>query len=470
MATLGPNRFAVRKGIDLPGLFAFLALVLIGWFTLFAASYDGGSFSESISLDKEIGGQTLWLGIGLISFILCFSIDWKFWSGFSYIVYATSLFLLLLVLIIGSEIKGAKSWFIFMGFSFQPSEFAKLGTCLALASYLGSTQINASNVRHFIYGVVLIFCPILLVLLQPDAGSAMVFSSLLIVLYIAGASRLYYLVVITLMTIIITSLIFGSKDVIIWTFIGAIGLLIFNFKLQQKWVLAYILLILATFVFNQFDYKNEILIFVILIYVAIGTWAFLQKKWKVLVLSGIVAFFSIITSFGINWVFSNILKPHQQDRINVWLRPDLCDPRGSLYNIIQSKIAIGSGGITGTGFLQGAMTKLDFVPEQNTDFIFCTIGEEQGFLGVFGVIFLFGILMIRLVIMAERARINFIKYYIYGVLSIFLFHVFVNIGMTLGLMPVVGIPLPLMSKGGSSLLVFFLLFGIVFKMDLARHR
>ena len=179
---------------------------------------------------------------------------------------------------------------------------------------------------------------------------------------------------------------------------------------------------------------------------------------------------AIILSFASSYTFNNILQPHQQDRINVWLRPTKCDPYGSLYNIIQSKVAIGSGGIQGKGFLKGEMTKLNYVPEQSTDFIFSTVGEEQGFLGSFMVIFLFTVLLIRITMIAERGKNKFIQYYAYSVASIIFVHFFINIGMAMGLMPVIGIPLPFLSKGGSSLLGFSIMIGVLLKMDQARLR
>jgi len=227
---------------------------------------------------------------------------------------------------------------------------------------------------------------------------------------------------------------------------------------------------LAVFVFNRFGFGNYVIAFLTLVLFGLGIYLIRENKAKILMFTAVSGLISILLCFGTDWAFNNILKPHQQDRINVWLRPHLCDPRGSLYNIIQSKTAIGSGGLAGSGFLNGAMTKLQFVPEQTTDFIFCTIGEEQGFLGVLGVIALFTLLLSRLILMAERTRLDFIRYYIYGVAGLLFVHVFINIGMTIGLMPVIGIPLPLMSKGGTSLLVFFILFGILFKMDLLRKR
>ncbi|CAG0899187.1 unnamed protein product, partial [Cyprideis torosa] len=287
-----------------------------------------------------IGKQTLWLGIAIGTFVIVYVVEWEFWNSFAFPIYAVTIVLLILVLLVGTEIKGAKSWFSLFGMSFQPSEIAKFTTALAVSSFLSSYKTDIKNRNTLLIALGLIGLPMVLILLQPDAGAA----------------------------------------------------------------------------------------------------------------------------------FENLLEPHQQDRINVWLRPEKSDPRGSRYNIIQSKRAIGSGGLKGKGFLQGDMTKLNYVPEQTTDFIFSTVGEEQGFIGSVGVIFLFTLLLSRIVIIAERAKNAFIQNYAYAVAGILFLHFFVNIGMALGLMPVIGIPLPFLSKGGSALLGFTIMISVLLRMDMARFR
>lgn len=458
------------RGIDIPAIGSFIALVCIGWISLFSATYQGAGMADVFSLNTEIGRQTMWLGISIISFLAVLTFDWKFWSTFAYVFYGFGIFLLLAVLVFGSEIKGSTSWFNIAGFSFQPSEFAKLGTCLALASLLGSNQISLKNNKHFLLTLGILFIPAFLILLQPDAGSALVFSSFLILLYRAGANPFYYILGIAIVTNIIITLIFGVAPALTITMLVAIGTLMLSINSNIRFMANFFLLVLASFSFYRFGYGIHVMIGLVLIMIAFSVYMVRENKIRSLALTLGSTFLSGFITLITSWSFSNILKPHQQDRINVWLRPHLCDPRESLYNIIQSKTAIGSGGFFGSGFLNGAMTKLDFVPEQNTDFIFCTIGEEQGFLGVFGVIMLFFVLMYRILMMAERTRLDFIRYYMYGVVGIIFFHVFINIGMTMGMMPVVGIPLPLMSKGGTSILIFFLMIGILFKMDLIRNR
>ena len=458
------------RGIDIPAIGSFIALVCIGWISLFSATYQGAGLSDVFSLSTEIGRQTMWLGISVIAFLAVLTFDWKFWSTFAYVFYGVGIFLLLAVLIFGSEIKGSTSWFIIGSFSFQPSEFAKLGTCLAMASLLGSNNISLKNNKHFLITLAVMLIPAALIMLQPDAGSALVFSSFVILLYRAGANPFYYILGIAIVSNIILTLILGIGPALIITLLVAIGTLMISINSNIRFLANFFLLVLASFAFYRFGYKIPVLIFLLLSLIGVGVYMVRENKLRTLSLTIGSTLFSVFITLVTLWSFTNILKPHQQDRINVWLRPHLCDPRESLYNIIQSKTAIGSGGLFGSGFLKGAMTKLDFVPEQNTDFIFCTIGEEQGFLGVMGVILLFFVLMYRILLMAERSRLDFIKYYMYGVVGIIFFHVFINIGMTMGIMPVVGIPLPLMSKGGTSVLIFFLMIGILFKMDLIRNR
>ncbi len=468
--SIGKRTSQLSRGIDIPAYLSFFALVIIGWLSLFAASYNGTGIQEVFSLSTEIGRQTVWLGLSIVSFIAILTIDWKFWSTFAYVIYGLGIFLLLAVLIFGVEIKGSTSWFNIAGFSFQPSEFSKLATCLAIASLLGSTQINIKNNRHFSIALAMVGVPAFLIMLQPDAGSALVFSSFLILFYRAGANSLFYILGLAFITNVILGLVFGVSPTLIFSMLVTIGVIMFIINSDIRFLANFFLIALASFVFYRFGYKIPTFIVLGLILVGFSIYMIRENKIQQLILTVVFLAISVFITMITNWSFNNVLKPHQQDRINVWLRPDLCEPRGSLYNIIQSKTAIGSGGFWGTGFLKGAMTKLDFVPEQNTDFIFCTIGEEHGFLGVFGVIVLFMILLYRIVLMAENTRLDFIRYYMYGVAGIIFFHVFINIGMTMGIMPVVGIPLPLMSKGGTSILVFFLMIAILFKMDLKRVR
>ena len=461
--------YSVRnKGIDWVSFTVYLCLIVIGWLMLYAVSYDPQSEASLLSFNTEIGKQSVWILLSLICFGLTFLLDWKFWSTFSFLFYALGIGLLLLVLLFGNEIKGSKSWFIIFGFSFQPSEFAKLATALAISSYLSLSNVTIKNRKQLAVAGGMFLLPSFLILLQPDAGSALVFFSFLLLFFMVGANQLYYIIGIGFITLIILSLIYEPL------YVGAAATVLSIISLSyfrpfNKWLqISSLILIPLGFILFRYGVFNYFLWGLLLYLIGIIIYNINLSRYTRSYLTGLVLTITIIFSYSSNWAFNNILKPHQQDRINVWLRPDKCDPRGSLYNIIQSKTAIGSGGFAGKGFLQGSMTQLNYVPEQKTDFIFAAIGEEQGFVGSFGVIVLFGVLLMRLVVISGRAKNNFIKYYGYSVVGIIFIHFFVNIGMTMGVMPVIGIPLPFISKGGSSLLVFSIMLGILLKMDMDR--
>ena len=461
---------STRTSIDWLSASIYLSLLIIGWLMLYATSYNETASNSIFDLSTMMGKQSLWLLLSLFVFICSLFIDWKFWFTFAYPVYFISILLLILVLFVGIEIKGARSWFSISGFSFQPSEFAKFGCCLALAAVLSyhKSDLSRWNTRLTVAGLIVV--PAVLILIQPDAGSAVVFSSFLILLYREGLSPLFYLTLGLFVSVFLCSLIFNSHIVLIGLVL--LGLLILSQNLPKKLygIVGAAGLALASFYIYSMGHVMPLLIVLGCLFLIVSTYLWIKKKSQLgFVLLPVIIFLSGI-SFGTNYAFQNFLEPHQQDRINVWLKPQECDPRGSLYNIIQSKLAIGSGGIAGKGFLNGDLTKLNYVPEQTTDFIFSTVGEEQGFVGAFAVIILFLILIFRITQMAERANSKFIRHYAYGLAGLIFIHFFINIGMTMGLMPVIGIPLPFISKGGSALLVFSLMLGVMIKMDLSRHR
>ncbi len=431
------------------------------------------SFSDEQSFDifnALTSRESLWYGISIICFGACFLIDWKFWNSFSFIIYSFSLFLLFSVLIFGREVNGAKSWFVFSGFSFQPSEFAKFATTLALASYLSLSNTNILKSKNALVIAGLILGPVFFILLQPDAGSALVFGSFIIVAYRAGVNGFYYLVGLFFLLSVILSLMFGVKYVILANLLLGITL----FSLYQKerlfFLLFSILISLFSLVFLINGYYTYTLIGVIIVFLGLFVYSGIRVNWNNAVLIGSICMLGIFFSFASNWAYDNVLKPHHQDRINVWLKPEKCDPRGSLYNVNQSKTAIGSGGLYGKGFLNGEMTKLNYVPEQSTDFIVSTLGEEQGFVGILGVLILFSILLIRIIVMAERSNNKFTLYFGYGLFSILFIQSFINVGMAMGVMPVIGIPLPFISKGGSALIIMSIMMGVLLKMDMDRRR
>ncbi|MDX1586438.1 MAG: rod shape-determining protein RodA, partial [Balneolaceae bacterium] len=383
---------------------------------------------------------------------------------------ALSLALLVAVLLVGVEIKGATSWFSFAGFSFQPSELAKFGTCLAMASYLSSYRTDLKKVSSQLIAFSLMAAPMVLILLQPDAGSAIVFTSFLIVLYREGLPGSYYAIGFFLAFSLLFGLLF-PPELVIFAFIAiCLVALALQFKARLYWLFGALVVVFAALASLRYGYLLEAVIASFGIFLL--TSIYLQWRGKgsinTLLYTGLVV--GSIVVYGSNYAFHNLLKPHQQDRLNVWLHPEQADPRGSLYNVLQSKMAIGSGGLQGKGFLKGTMTNLNYVPEQSTDFIFCTIGEEQGFIGSFAVIVLFLLLLLRITVIAERQRLTFARIFAYSVGGILFLHFFINIGMTIGITPIIGIPLPFISKGGSAMIGFTLMLAVLLRLDGDRYR
>jgi rod shape determining protein RodA len=459
-----------NKSFDWVTLTVYFSLVAIGWAMLYSTTYNPDQPFAFMSISTIIGSQTAWLIISMLAFISVLTLDWKFWNTLSFPLYGISVMLLILVLIFGKEINGSKSWFSFGVLSFQPSECAKLGTALALSGYLSFLKTNIADRRTLITSFGIMIAPALLILLQPDPGSALVFLSFFILLYRKGLSPLVFILGFSFGGAFIFSLIFSPVIVTSIILCTVASVFLFYYFDSTRGLFGTVLLI-ATEVFLYLQGEvSALIICPLAVALVFGVLHFLKKNFRLIVLSLPIAAIFIAFSFGSSYVFEKALKPHQQDRINVWLRPEKCDPRGSLYNIIQSKLAIGSGGLAGKGYLKGEMTKLNYVPEQTTDFIFTSVGEEQGFIGSVGVILLYTILLLRCITIAERAKLEFIRNYAYCVLGIILVHFTINIGMTLGIMPVIGIPLPFLSKGGSSLLAFSVMIGILVKMDMARFR
>ncbi|MBK8548759.1 MAG: rod shape-determining protein RodA [Saprospiraceae bacterium] len=454
-----------KSSLDWILISSYLSLVTIGWFMIYSTVYDPEVPLQFLDVRTPIGSQTLWIAISLIIFIVVLTLDWKFWNTFAVPIYVISLLFLVLVLIFGTVINGAKAWFDFGFFSFQPSEWAKLGTALALASYLSFNKKNYldSNTLWTAIGVFMI--PALLILLQPDAGSAMVFFSFFILMFRKGMSYWFYLTAIGLVTIFITSLVFSPLLVTLVAFMLGISVLMYD-QLPVGKASGYILALLAVSVFLYVNNEHKLALIPFgggfIVYSIFLTY---NRNFKIPFIMSSLLVVAIGLAFFSEFVIDNVLKPHQQERINVWLRPERCDPRGSLYNIIQSKLAIGSGGFAGKGYLKGEMTKLNYVPEQSTDSIFTCIAEEQGFVGSIGIVILFTIIILRCFAIAEKTRLEFIKGFCYSVGGIIFFHFIINLGMAMGLLPVVGIPLPFLSKGGSSLVMFTVLIGIVIKMN-----
>ncbi|MFN4233243.1 MAG: rod shape-determining protein RodA [Bacteroidia bacterium] len=405
--------------IDWWMLSLYIILVLMGWLNIYAAVYNE-DHTSIFDVSQNYGKQLIWILTAGVLATAILLLDEKFFTFFAYPIYGIMILILLSVLVFGVEINGSRSWFAIGEFRIQPAEFAKFATAMALAKYLSNSNIKMENLETKIIAGIIIAIPPLIILMQNETGSALVFGAFIFVLYREGLSGNVLLFGLLTAVLFILSLLFDKTYIII-------GLGIISFI------------------------------------------AFLLSRKKIKNILTILAFF-ILTSgicLSVDYVYDTKLQPHQRKRIDVLLGKET-DLKGAGYNVNQSKIAIGSGGFWGKGFLEGTQTKFDFVPEQSTDFIFCTIGEEWGFVGSFVVITLMLLLMMRIVYVAERQRSQFSRIYGYGVASILFFHFMVNIGMTIGLAPVIGIPLPFFSYGGSSLWSFTILLFIFIKLDANR--
>ncbi len=413
------ERQGILQNIDWVTVLLFLLLAMIGWINIYAAVYND-EHASIFDFSQRYGKQLMWIFAALFIGLVIIIIDASFFITFSYVIYGISILSLLAVLVVGTEIAGSKSWFQFGGIALQPAEFAKFATCLALAKYLSTFNVSLKRLKTKIVASAIILLPAALVLLQNDTGSALVYFIFILVLFREGLT--------------------GN--------ILLIGLMV-------------------AFLFVITLLMDKLYVMAILISMALVMFYFMRRnKRNIMILVGLLLI-STAFVYSVDYAFENILEPHQKKRINVLLGKEL-DLRGAGYNVHQSKIAIGSGGLSGKGFLQGTQTKYDFVPEQDTDFIFCTIGEEWGFIGSLVVVVLFMALLIRLIRLAERQRSDFSRIYGYGVASIIFFHFTVNIGMTIGLLPVIGIPLPFISYGGSSLWAFTILLYIFIRQDASR--
>jgi rod shape determining protein RodA len=452
----------------------WLGLMAIGWLMIYAVGYKSGynnmDFVEFI-LKTRIGKQTIFIGVSLLLTLLIFSVDEKIWRVFAYPIYGSGLLLLVAVLIFGHEIHGNKSWFNIGGFGFQPVEVAKLGTALSLSSYLSSPSVSLRDSRAQTTVLGLICAPMFLVILQPDVGSMLVFFSFSIMLYREGMSGIPFIIALGLATVAILALMLNVNELVAYMMMLVLLVFAFNITQQQRlWLIGTVVLLIGSAYLLHIVKSPQLAISFLLAgvmgYLAVHS---RRGRFKLVILTGGALFICCMLAFGTRFLFDNVLKKHHRDRINIWLNTDKVDPRGPAYNLNNSKMAIGSGGLQGKGFLEGTMTKLNFVPEQDTDFIFSTIGEEQGFIGVFGVVAIFLMFLFRIIQIAERQRANFVRLYAYCLAGIFFFHFFINIGMTMGVWPVVGIPLPFISAGGSSLMSFTVMVAILLRLDSHRY-
>jgi rod shape determining protein RodA len=396
----------------------YLALCAIGVLSIHSAVFDPKNPSF-IDLDTNYGKQFIFVIIAIVLGIFILLLESRFLSALAPAIYTITTLLLLLVLVIGRNVGGNQAWISLPGgFRLQPSEFAKFATCLLLARYLSGANVKVSEPKSFAIAAGIIFFPMILILLQPDAGSTLVFSSLLFVLYREGLSPYFLVLEGLFIALFVLTLKLNNLPLVIGGIVVVAAIVIFLFKRNRKLMLTMLIGagILITFVFS------------------------------------------------VQFLYTKVLKPHQKVRIDIVLGITT-DLRGKGYNVNQSKIAIGSGKLWGKGYMKGTQTKYSFVPEQSTDFIFCTVGEEFGFAGSVVVLGLYLLLVLRIIYIAERQRSPFSRIYAYGVASIIFFHVVINIGMTIGIVPSIGIPLPLISYGGSSLISFTVMLFILIKLD-----
>ncbi len=461
------------KGFDFLLLSVYLSLVAIGIAMIYAVGYRGEGYSAmplgEFLFKAQAGKQIVFAAIALILMGFIMSIDWKFWRTFAYLVYGAGIVFLLLVLVFGKTINGAKAWFFIGGFGIQPVELAKLGTCLALSSFMSAPSIDLREQRTQGFIALLLGLPMFLILLQPDMGSCLVFLSFSIMLYREGMTPLPFWLGLIMMAVLIIGLKYEPNGVVFSLMIlSSIFFVIFISEMKGLWIFGLAVVVgVATYLFFKGNLQGAMLTMLCLVSLFIAVHS-RRGRFRVVLMTTVALLVCSAVVYGSNFAFG-VLQKHQQDRINVWLKPDKADPRGVAYNSIHSKMAIGSGGWTGKGFLEGTMTQLNYVPEQSTDFIFCTVGEEHGFIGTLAVIGFYMVLLIRLVQVAERQRSYFSRCYAYGVAGIFFTHVLINVGMTMGLMPIIGIPLPFVSAGGSSLLSFTAMFAILLKLDSHRY-
>jgi rod shape determining protein RodA len=467
------RRTNILLNIDWLTVVLYFILVMFGWMNIFAVNYND-QYKSIFDLSQRYGIQIVWIIAALILIFFIFIIDSKFYHFFSYILYGITIFLLMAVLVLGKEIHGARSWFSIGGFQFQPSEFAKVTTALVIARYISSYNVKITKFKSLLKLFGFIALPAGLIFLQPDMGSAMVYVAFLFVLFREGLPG-WVLLFVALISVLFLSTLLYPKVYILIVLISLAGIVFYiidrkfkNFVLSAG-ILITVYVIVRLLAFYQIVQFGNYLSLLIALGISSLSYIILILKFKIQKALIILAtlYTSIAFTFSVDYVFHNILKPHQQTRVNILLGKET-DPLGYGYNVNQSMIAIGSGGFTGKGFLNGTQTKFNFVPEQSTDFIFCTVGEEWGFWGSSLVIILFAGLLIRLITLAERQRSHFVRVYGYGVISILFFHLAVNIGMTIGLFPVIGIPLPFFSYGGSSLLAFTLLLFIFIRLDATR--
>ena len=471
----------IWKSVDWLTILLYLLLIVAGWFSICGASYEFdhvGLFDPS----GRPGMQLIWIATSFVLIFVILMLDSDFFDVFAYFIYGFVVLLLIATIFLAPNIKGSHSWLVLGPIRLQPAELAKFATALAVAKYMDTYGFKLTTPKNFLVALALIFVPMVCILLQRETGSALVYLAFFLMLYREGMSGYFLLAGVCAVVYFVTGMKYAEVmmgETVLGVFLVSLLVLFITILLvyvekknkQAVQLMSYTsLAVLGISGLISYYYPFNLNIVALsllglavlyLIYLSIHHWV-----WNY-VLIALFAIGSIGFLFSVNYVFTDILEPHQQIRIKVSLGLE-DDPSGAGYNVNQSKIAIGSGGLVGKGFLNGTQTKLKYVPEQDTDFIFCTVGEEQGFVGSTAVLILFAVFILRLIVLAERQDTTFARVYGYSVASIFLFHLAINIGMVTGLTPVIGIPLPFFSYGGSSLLGFTILLFIFIRLDATR--
>ena len=476
---------SVLRSLDWWTIGIYLALLTFGWISVCGASYTYGD-NDIFSLGTRSGMQIIWIGTSIALGFVILMLDDRFYDTFSYVIYGVLILLLFATIFNPHSIKGSHSWLVLGPLRLQPAEFGKFATALAVAKFMSNYGFDIRNTKHFLTSVAIIVLPMICIVGQRETGSALVYSAFFLMLYREGMPGAILFTGVSMVVYFVVGV--KYENVMLWDTYTSVG----------KFVVLLLVQVFTAFMVKSYT-GNMKHFLIILCYSLGGTilfllfstfvipfdivwiqWGLCAAMLGFLVYQGLAtrirnyyfiaafALGSIAFFYSADYVLNNVMEPHQRVRINVLLGLDE-DLAGAGYNVHQSEIAIGSGGLQGKGFLNGTQTKLKFVPEQDTDFIFCTVGEEEGFLGSAGVLLLFLALILRLIHLAERQPFKFGRVYGYCVLSVFLFHLFINVGMVLGLTPVIGIPLPFFSYGGSSLWGFTILLFIFLRIDAGRN-
>ena len=446
---------------------------MLGWINIYAAVYSD-EHQSILDMGQRYGKQLIWIIAGIIIAIMVLTIDSKFFAAFAYHIYAITILLLVAVLIFGKEINGARAWFEFGNVALQPAELGKFATNLAIAKCLSQFDFKIQKPRSYLITSAIIGLPAFLIILQNDTGSALVFAVFVLVFFREGLNGMVLFWGFAAAILFVLALILDPFKILLFllfTSAAAYGVLRQSIKEALIGFLAIGGIFGLTWLINNglslggspLHLSLITTIIIAIFFLIYGIYNHIRQVWRIV----LFFIFAIAISMSVNYFYKNVLISHQRDRIDELLGIKT-DKLGAGYNVNQSKIAVGSGGLLGKGFLQGTQTKYNFVPEQSTDFIFCTVGEEWGFAGSTFVLGLFLILLIRLVSLAERQRSQFSRVYGYGVACILFFHIAINISMTIGLAPVIGIPLPFFSYGGSSLWAFTILLFVFLRLDASR--